>query len=64
MKNSLGETIKTMGKDSIVSLHTERYGCFWVGKAKFVFGAVNAEAWNKSVKEKFICGDVTTIVIE
>lgn len=32
-------------QNEIVSLRN-KYGVFWTGKAKYVFGAVTAEAWN------------------
>ena len=42
---TLREQIKKINPETIVSLKN-KYGIFWTGKAKFVFGAVRLEAWN------------------
>lgn len=41
---TLKEKIKACDPEMVVALKN-RYGVFWVGKAKFVFGAVTNEAW-------------------
>ena len=42
----LSEIIKEIDdQEEIVSLRN-KYGVFWTGKAKYVFGAVTPEAWN------------------
>lgn len=42
---TLGEKIKKINPEKVISLKN-KYGVFWTGKAKFVFGAVTFEAWN------------------
>ena len=44
---TLGEKIKTIDPEKIISLKN-KYGVFWIGKAKFVFGAVTLKAWNST----------------
>ena len=44
---TLGDKIKAISPDSVVALK-DRYGVFWAGKARYVFGAVTLEAWNKT----------------
>ena len=38
---------KIKDQNKIVSLKN-KYGVFWTGKAKYVFGAVTYEAWNST----------------
>lgn len=42
---TLKEQIEKINPEAVVSLKN-KYGVFWIGKAKFVFGAVRLEAWN------------------
>lgn len=42
---TLKEKINSLNPDTMVSLKTE-YGVFWMGRAKYVFGAVTMDAWN------------------
>ena len=42
---TLGEQIEKINPETVVSLKN-KYGVYWIGKAKFVFGAVRLEAWN------------------
>lgn len=43
--------IEKRNPEAIVSLKEEEYGVIWVGKAKYVFGAVTCEAWNSDSLE-------------
>ena len=42
---TLCERISKIDPEQVVTLKNE-YGVMWIGKAKFVFGAVSREAWN------------------
>lgn len=42
---ALKEQIEKINSETVVSLKN-KYGVFWIGKAKFVFGAIRLEAWN------------------
>lgn len=47
---TLGEKIKMLEKsdpEMIIGLK-DKYGVNWIGKVKFVFGAVRKEAWESS----------------
>ena len=51
---TLAEKIREMNPDTIVALYN-KYGCFLVAKAKFVFSLVTLEAWRSTeidVKER------------
>lgn len=52
---TLGEKIKMCDPEQIVALKNE-YGVTWIGKAKFVFGAVTLEAWNGHTLDVVING--------
>ena len=47
---TLGEKIEKLNPDEIISLKN-KYGVFWTGKAKFVFGAVALKAWDSTTIE-------------
>ena len=49
----LREKIKKVDPEQIVSLKN-RYGVFWTGRAKFVFGAVSSDAWNSESIEVIV----------
>lgn len=42
---TLREQIERIDGEKIISLKN-KYGVFWTGRAKYVFGAVTLEAWN------------------
>ena len=44
---TLGEKVNRINDNAIISLKN-KYGVFWTGKAKYVFGAVTLEAWNST----------------
>lgn len=44
---TLGERINSIPPEAVVSLRNE-YGVCWIGKAKYVFGAVTLDAWNST----------------
>ena len=50
---TLAEKINKLNPETMVSLKNE-YGVFWMGKAKFVFGALRIEAWNSTDIEVLI----------
>ena len=41
---TLRETIRKLDPEQVITLKNE-HGVVWVGKSKFVFGAVDREAW-------------------
>lgn len=51
---TVAEQIKALDPDTLVKLVNE-YGCCWIGRAKFVFGAVTYEAWNGTDIEVVVC---------
>lgn len=42
---TLREKISKIDPEKIISLKN-KYGVFWIGKAKYVFSAVSCKAWN------------------
>ena len=44
------EALKKFEKDAIVSLETEKYGQFWVGRAEFATSDLTSQALNRDVK--------------
>ena len=44
------EALKHFKKDAIVSLETEKYGQFWVGRAEFATNNLTFRALRKEVK--------------
>lgn len=42
---TLAEKITKIDPEKVISLKN-KYGVFWTGKAKYVFGAVSYKAWN------------------
>lgn len=47
---NIREALKHFKPDTIVSLETERYGQFWLGKAKFAANNLTFQALNQEVK--------------
>lgn len=50
---TLSEKINALNPETIVGLKN-KYGIFWIGKAKYVFGAVSIRAWNDTEIEVII----------
>ena len=46
---TVGEYIESLDPNSMVALKN-KYGVFYTGRAKFVFGALRYEAWIEDVK--------------
>lgn len=44
------DALKHFKQDTIVSLETERYGQFWLGKAKFATSNLSFQALKREVK--------------
>lgn len=44
------EALKRFDKNAVVSLETEQYGQFWLGKAKFATSSLTFQALSKEVK--------------
>lgn len=41
---TLGERIEKLNPETLIALKN-KYGTFWLGKAKYVFSAVTPKAW-------------------
>lgn len=52
---TLCERISKIDPEQVVTLKNE-YGVMWIGKAKFVFGAVTLEAWTGNTVDVVING--------
>lgn len=51
---TLREQIGEINPETMVSLKN-KYGVFWIGRAKFVFSSVTREAWNGTHVEAIPC---------
>lgn len=56
------EEIERQDKNKIVNFSSLKYGTIWIGKIKYLFGAITFEALNEKV-EKVVTNNDSSITI-